>query len=162
MNVDHPTDSIAYAHLSGSELLHDSLWSTLQSEALGLDCSLLRTASLDALDLAHDHQITRWHEIASSSSLILSATDQTPINFTDQVQLNGSWVDEKGQSINQERVQTDLLALHPWRKGPIQLGPTFIDTEWRSDWKWDRIASYLPSLQDTTVLDVGCGNGYHC
>jgi len=36
-----------------------------------------------------------------------------------------------------------------------------IDTEWRSDWKWHRIADALSPLDSRTVLDVGCGNGYH-
>lgn len=54
-----------------------------------------------------------------------------------------------------------LEALIPWRKGPFQFGPHAIDTEWRSDWKWDRIAPHLPSMDGQVVLDVGCGNGYH-
>lgn len=55
-----------------------------------------------------------------------------------------------------------LMELHPWRKGPFQLFNTFIDTEWRSDWKWARVLPHLPSLAGQTILDVGCGNGYHC
>jgi tRNA (mo5U34)-methyltransferase len=52
-----------------------------------------------------------------------------------------------------------LLKLHPWRKGPLELGGVFIDTEWRSDWKWDRVSDGL-DLEGHSVLDVGCGNGY--
>jgi tRNA (mo5U34)-methyltransferase len=55
-----------------------------------------------------------------------------------------------------------LRALHPWRKGPFQLFDLHIDTEWRSDWKWDRLAPFLDPLAGRRVLDVGCGNGYHC
>ena len=55
-----------------------------------------------------------------------------------------------------------LLALHPWRKGPIELFGLTIDTEWHSDWKWDRVLPHLSELQGRRVLDVGCGNGYHC
>jgi tRNA (mo5U34)-methyltransferase len=55
---------------------------------------------------------------------------------------------------------TDLLMeLHPWRKGPLIVGGVTIDTEWRSDWKWDRIADCI-DLSGHEVLDIGCGNGY--
>jgi len=58
---------------------------------------------------------------------------------------------------------TDLLQrLHPWRKGPYDIHGIVIDTEWRSDWKWDRLAGEIAPLGGRRVLDVGCGNGYHC
>lgn len=60
----------------------------------------------------------------------------------------------------QARLRTGLAALHPWRKGPFQLFGVHIDSEWRSDWKWDRIAPHLERLDGHRVLDVGCGNGY--
>ena len=50
----------------------------------------------------------------------------------------------------------------PWRKGPFKLFGINIDTEWRSDWKWDRLKNHLAPLENRIVLDVGCGNGYHC
>lgn len=54
-----------------------------------------------------------------------------------------------------------LRNLMPWRKGPYSLYGVNIDTEWRSDWKWDRVAPHISSLAGRTVLDVGCGSGYH-
>ncbi|HAK35224.1 MAG TPA: tRNA 5-methoxyuridine(34)/uridine 5-oxyacetic acid(34) synthase CmoB [Pantoea sp.] len=54
-----------------------------------------------------------------------------------------------------------LRNLMPWRKGPYSLYGTAIDTEWRSDWKWQRVAPHISSLAGRTVLDVGCGSGYH-
>mgnify|MGYP001821077818 CR=1 FL=1 len=52
-----------------------------------------------------------------------------------------------------------LMKLHPWRKGPLVLGGVPIDTEWRSDWKWERLAPHI-DLSGARVLDIGCGNGY--
>ncbi|WP_227429233.1 tRNA 5-methoxyuridine(34)/uridine 5-oxyacetic acid(34) synthase CmoB [Psychrobacter sp. I-STPA6b] len=58
-----------------------------------------------------------------------------------------------------------LKQLMPWRKGPFQIGSNehkvFIDTEWHSDWKWQRIAPHISSLEGRRVLDVGGGSGYH-
>jgi len=49
----------------------------------------------------------------------------------------------------------------PWRKGPFDFFSIYIDTEWHSDWKWDRVLPHIASLEGRKVLDVGCGSGYH-
>jgi tRNA (mo5U34)-methyltransferase len=59
------------------------------------------------------------------------------------------------------RLEELLMGLHPWRKGPLNLGGVPIDTEWRSDWKWDRVRDALAPLNGRRVLDVGSGNGYY-
>ncbi len=59
-------------------------------------------------------------------------------------------------------LQKKLMQLHPWRKGPYQLFDIHIDTEWRSDLKWQRISPHISDLTNRKVLDVGCGSGYHC
>lgn len=58
-------------------------------------------------------------------------------------------------------IESLLRQLMPWRKGPFHLYGTHIDTEWRSDWKWQRLLPHLSPLNDRLVLDVGCGSGYH-
>jgi len=61
-----------------------------------------------------------------------------------------------------QQLRQSLLGLHPWRKGPFDLFGVHIDTEWRSDWKWQRLQHHIDALQGRRVLDVGCGSGYHC
>ena len=61
----------------------------------------------------------------------------------------------------QQRIVHHLKQLMPWRKGPYHLHGIHIDTEWRSDFKWDRVLPHLAPLKDRTILDVGCGSGYH-
>ncbi len=61
----------------------------------------------------------------------------------------------------QSLLKKQLEQLKPWRKGPYNLFGVTIETEWHSDWKWDRLEKYITPLRNKTVLDVGCGNGYH-
>lgn len=58
-------------------------------------------------------------------------------------------------------LESTLKKLSPWRKGPFRFAHVKIDTEWRSDWKWNRVYPNITPLENRTVLDVGCGNGYH-
>lgn len=62
----------------------------------------------------------------------------------------------------QQEFRAQLQAFCPWRKGPYDLFGIHIDTEWRSDWKWQRLEDHIAPLKNRLVLDVGCGNGYHC
>ncbi len=62
---------------------------------------------------------------------------------------------------NKTQLKNTLKRLHPWRKGPYELFGIHIDTEWHSDWKWQRIQPHISPLKNRSVLDVGCGNGYH-
>lgn len=59
-------------------------------------------------------------------------------------------------------LEKQLRLFHPWRKGPYEIFNIFIDTEWRSDWKWERFNKIITPLEGRDILDVGCGNGYHC
>jgi tRNA (mo5U34)-methyltransferase len=95
----------------------------------------------------------------------LAAFDALPDIQADHVNLHSSRV---GASSNRaltvdERSQLEdaLRNLMPWRKGPFELFDIHIDTEWRSDFKWDRIKEHISPLKNRLVLDVGCGSGYH-
>jgi len=61
-----------------------------------------------------------------------------------------------------DSIKDQLQQLIPWRKGPFYVHDIHIDTEWHSDWKWERVIPHLTPLKGRQVLDVGCGNGYHC
>ncbi len=75
----------------------------------------------------------------------------------DRIELSSPYINEATSAA----LKTGLQQLSPWRKGPFQFFDTHIDTEWHSDWKWQRIAPHLAPLKGRTILDVGCGSGYH-
>lgn len=80
-------------------------------------------------------------------------------NFGDKVAIGAATdCDETTRA----ELQHTLELLIPWRKGPYWLHGIHLDTEWRSDWKWDRVIPHLAPLKNRLILDVGCGNGYHC
>ena len=64
--------------------------------------------------------------------------------------------------VDRDALQHLLMRLKPWRKGPYSIHGVFIDSEWRSDFKWDRLKDHISPMAGRLVLDVGCGNGYHC
>ncbi|MEI4269692.1 MAG: tRNA 5-methoxyuridine(34)/uridine 5-oxyacetic acid(34) synthase CmoB [Candidatus Dasytiphilus stammeri] len=59
------------------------------------------------------------------------------------------------------KIENLLKHLTPWRKGPFYIYGINIDSEWRSDFKWNRLFKHISSLNNRMVLDVGCGNGYY-
>ena len=61
--------------------------------------------------------------------------------------------------IDQLKLGRALRKLMPWKKGPFRLFGTFVDGEWRSDFKWNRILPHLGELSDKIVLDIGANNG---
>jgi tRNA (mo5U34)-methyltransferase len=70
-------------------------------------------------------------------------------------------VDGLGSASSDAQRRALLLQLAPWRKGPFDVGGVHIDSEWRSDLKWQRVAGAIEPLSGRRVLDVGCGNGYY-
>jgi len=90
--------------------------------------------------------------------------DALPDNPPSQIHLNSSAVKvgtSTDTSMLAPMIESALKQMHPWRKGPFELFDVHIDTEWRSDWKWDRLKDAITPLAGRTVLDVGCGSGYH-
>ncbi|MDD5774221.1 MAG: tRNA 5-methoxyuridine(34)/uridine 5-oxyacetic acid(34) synthase CmoB [bacterium] len=68
---------------------------------------------------------------------------------------------EDCSNADRERLYACLQQLRPWRKGPFEICGLKIDTEWRSDWKWNRLKDHISPLPGRVVLDIGCGSGYH-
>lgn len=116
----------------------------------------------EALDLALTESMADYThgELAQWQEMIANLPRLTPeeIDLTNRVMVSGK---EHLNDDQKKHLTEQLMMLHPWRKGPFSVHGIEIDTEWRSDWKWDRIATHLPSLDFKTILDVGCGNGYH-
>ena len=105
---------------------------------------------------------TRYGDLPRWLQVLADLPDLVPDRFAlDSVRV-GANTEADIDSGAVESLRQTLLGLHPWRKGPFELFGVHIDTEWRSDWKWDRLAGSIDDLAGRRVLDVGCGSGYHC
>jgi tRNA (mo5U34)-methyltransferase len=115
-----------------------------------------------AADIARDFHQRRYGDLPKW----LEALNALPTIQPSLLDLNASAItvgqttDCTGPQLAQ--LEQSLRALHPWRKGPFDLFGIGIDTEWRSDWKWERLAAAIAPLAGRRILDVGCGSGYHC
>ena len=123
----------------------------LTSLPTGLDGWPLDIAS-GRFSAAHHGDYPAW----LSALQALPTMQVSAVHYDDTVCVDGAFARESMSAVLRKALQ----ALHPWRKGPFRIGPVTIDTEWRSDWKWARIAPALADLNGRRVLDIGCGNGY--
>jgi tRNA (mo5U34)-methyltransferase len=94
--------------------------------------------------------LKRWSKALSS----IPETDSSSVTLGRTVGL------ERIPTGTEQQLEGALQGLMPWRKGPFKFGPIEIDTEWRSDLKWDRLHTKI-NLADHRVLDVGSGSGYY-
>ena len=111
--------------------------------------------------IAHQLRPGRWGDMPEWEETLKRLPEIEPlhVNLKDSVEIGDISLMDKGRRL---ALQATLMGLHPWRKGPFNLFGMPLNTEWRSDWKWDRVLPHLQPLQDRLILDVGCGNGYHC
>lgn len=135
--------------------MFDNLYDDLIEAGLGKWQETL-PQKIDGIFDARNHgKMEQWQKIL----------DELPAITASELDLNADkirigTVDDCDQ--NTQKKLTELLQqLHPWRKGPYELFGIHIDTEWHSDWKWQRIQPHISPLKNRSVLDVGCGNGYH-
>lgn len=134
---------------------YSALYARMQNSGLQLWCKVLPDT------IARNFSTERWGDIPRW----LSCLEQLPVLNVASVSLDADTVavhTENPVDIDTcKQLETALRGLHPWRKGPFEIGGIHIDTEWRSDWKWQRLQQYIAPLTGKTVLDVGCGSGYH-
>jgi len=110
-------------------------------------------------------QLTDWQNAEHGDfDRWLRALNKIPQGVPDQVDLKKSVTIGSSTPFHTgelKKLESLLKTFHPWRKGPYTVHDIHIDTEWRSDWKWDRVLPHISPLKNRSVLDVGCGNGYH-
>ena len=119
------------------------------------------TAAWRATGAGHAVDVLRTHRHGDLPRW-LAALDRLPDVEPTDISL-GDVVSVRSEPLadtTRERLETGLRGLIPWRKGPFRLFGVDIDSEWRSDMKWARIAPHI-DLDGCRVLDVGCGNGYY-
>ncbi|MFQ0993075.1 tRNA 5-methoxyuridine(34)/uridine 5-oxyacetic acid(34) synthase CmoB [Gilliamella apicola] len=111
-------------------------------------------------------QLANWQKsnIDNRFNQWLNSIKHLPTIKPYQIDLLNSVTVESEQPISigeQQRITQLLKNMMPWRKGPFHLYGININTEWRSDWKWERLIPHINNLEGQTVLDVGCNSGYH-
>ena len=143
-------------HALPPELVSD--WEALsarwQDGPLSEWLALLSDQFTTGLSPARYGDLPRWREALGALPPLPNADIQLT---TARVGLSGAAPAE-----NMDALHSALMGLHPWRKGPFEFCGLHVDTEWQSDWKWDRLEGAIAPLDGRRVLDVGCGNGYHC
>jgi tRNA (mo5U34)-methyltransferase len=102
-----------------------------------------------------DERWKRWREGASAAEgLRAGSLDicEDVVRFGRAGELNAH---------DQEKLDQALKAFLPWKKGPYEFFGQKIDSEWRSDLKWQRVKPFLSEMKGQIVADIGSHNGYY-
>ncbi len=59
------------------------------------------------------------------------------------------------------KMEETLLGFLPWRKGPFEIFGIRIESEWKSNLKWDRLKNHISPLHRRHILDIGSSSGYY-
>ncbi|MBN2672981.1 MAG: tRNA 5-methoxyuridine(34)/uridine 5-oxyacetic acid(34) synthase CmoB [Deltaproteobacteria bacterium] len=119
--------------------------------------SALTQEATKKLTLQSNRDLVRWNDALQR----IASVSAEPMHITDGQLCVGNDTHPVASHVC-EFLEAALKQLCPWRKGPFWVHGIHIDTEWRSDLKWERVKPHISELTYRTVLDVGCGNGYHC
>lgn len=124
-------------------------------EPYALQCDLLK---LKAIKAERDAALRRESAL-HYTNLLESLPHLAPstLSLSKSSVTIGDKSDLINTSFDPEKIAKKLI---PWRKGPFTLFGTEIDSEWRSDLKWDRLENEL-DLTNKMILDIGCNNGYY-
>ncbi|HIP54672.1 MAG TPA: tRNA 5-methoxyuridine(34)/uridine 5-oxyacetic acid(34) synthase CmoB [Sulfurimonas autotrophica] len=94
-----------------------------------------------------------WKNIAPLRSAIEKlAQGYYSVALGDTIKISGD--------LDEEYIYETAKMLMPWRKGPFQIGNTFIESEWKSYIKYNLLRPHF-DLKDKRVADIGCNNGYY-
>jgi len=94
-----------------------------------------------------------WKNILPVRDALESLKDGNwEVELSDTVKISGE--------MDEEKVFNVAKLMMPWRKGPFEVGKTFIDTEWKSNIKYNLLRKHF-NLKDKRVADIGCNNGYY-
>ncbi len=73
------------------------------------------------------------------------------VELGDVVKISGEVID---------KVEDVARKMMPWRKGPFEIFDSMIDSEWKSNIKYNLLRKHF-NLKDKRVADIGCNNGYY-
>jgi len=137
-------------------MYYQAFLETLTATELSPYVSVFKQLIKQGLNANRYGDLPNWQQVLDQLPEIQNITaclDQPIVSVSNQETLTDQ---------QQAELKALLKQLHPWRKGPFSIFGVDINTEWRSDWKWDRLCHHIDSLDGRRVLDVGCGSGYHC
>lgn len=135
---------------------YQPLYDALSAVKADVWAAILTDQLAKAFDQSRHGSLAQWRMLIDSTPNLVTSCRLTGVDAVQIGRADDLTEQEKNQLVMQ------LKAFQPWRKGPYQLFGIHLDTEWRSDWKWNRLKDHIAPLEQRLVLDVGCGNGYHC
>ena len=114
-----------------------------------IDLNELRQERLKALDWKNIKPY--WDAIS-----MLPSPKTTILTLSDTVEISTTGLSEA----DEKNIYDTAKLMHPWRKGPFQVSETFIDSEWKSNLKYNLLQPHF-DIKNKIVGDIGCNNGYY-